>query len=105
MHAHDSSSDIRSSRLISDFRTDYVALKLSTATVGGRPSNPQPAWPQGDGAQFQQLARTVRPYPLFVDHYRVPYLVDRPGEGERIAGELFRPGRPGAVKRPQRFPM
>jgi gamma-glutamylaminecyclotransferase len=31
----------------------------------------------------------VRPYPLFVDHYRVPYLVDRPGEGERITGELF----------------
>lgn len=45
--------------------------------------------PCGDGAVFQQLARTAQRYPLFVDHYKVPYLVDRPGDGHPISGELF----------------
>lgn len=45
--------------------------------------------PFGAGAAFQALARTEARFPLFVDHYRVPYLVNRPGTGHQITGELF----------------
>ena len=38
---------------------------------------------------FASLARTVECFPLFLDYYRIPYLVDRPGVGGRISGELW----------------
>ena len=41
------------------------------------------------GARFVAPAVTVDAFPMFVDHYKIPYLVHRPGEGSRIAGELF----------------
>ena len=41
------------------------------------------------GAAFVQPARTHLRYPLFVDYYAVPYLVNRPDTGQRIVGELF----------------
>ena len=31
----------------------------------------------------------MRRFPLFVDLYAIPYLLNKPGEGERIRGELF----------------
>lgn len=41
------------------------------------------------GATFVETGTTVAAYPLFVDAYRVPYLVHAPGAGSRIAGEVF----------------
>mmetsp|Transcript_6689 Transcript_6689/g.21099 ORF Transcript_6689/g.21099 Transcript_6689/m.21099 type:complete len:162 (-) Transcript_6689:60-545(-) len=45
--------------------------------------------PRAAGARYVADATTVDAYPLFVDVYKVPYLVHRPGAGSRIAGELF----------------
>ena len=41
------------------------------------------------GATFVEAGETVERFPLFVDMYRVPYLVHAPGEGHAVAGELF----------------
>lgn len=42
-----------------------------------------------DSATFLSAATTLHRFPLFVDHYRIPYLVDRKGQGHRIVGELW----------------
>ena len=43
------------------------------------------------GSQFMGIAETVARYPLFVDMYAVPYLVDDEGftGSERVVGEMF----------------
>ena len=43
------------------------------------------------GSQFMGIAETVARYPLFVDVYAVPYLVDDEGftGSERVVGEMF----------------
>ena len=40
-------------------------------------------------SRFVGPATTTDSFPLFCDHYRVPYLVDTPGIGHQITGELF----------------
>jgi gamma-glutamylaminecyclotransferase len=42
-----------------------------------------------DSATFVSAATTLHRFPLFVDHYRIPYLVDRKGQGHCIVGELW----------------
>jgi len=42
----------------------------------------------GAGAEFISEVRTVDPLPLVIDG--LPYLVDRPGEGHQVQGELYR---------------
>ena len=40
-------------------------------------------------SSFVSVARTVDKYPLFTDHYKIPYLLSIPGEGGTIRGELW----------------
>jgi gamma-glutamylaminecyclotransferase len=45
------------------------------------------------GSRVPGEFETVQAYPLFiVGDSRVPWLVDRPGEGQPVAGELYRVG-------------
>lgn len=46
-------------------------------------------------AAFVAEGVTTERFPLFVDHYKIPYLVHRAGEGRRVAGELFAVGPEG----------
>lgn len=48
-----------------------------------------------EDATFVEAGTTTEAYPMFVDYYKVPYLVHRPGEGHRIVGELFSVGDAG----------
>ena len=43
-------------------------------------------------AAFVAEGVTTERFPLFVDHYKIPYLVHRAGEGRRVSGELFAVG-------------
>lgn len=41
-------------------------------------------------AEFVGAARTVTAYPLVIGgSWRTPYLIDEPGNGHRVAGEIF----------------
>lgn len=40
-------------------------------------------------ARFMGLFQTARPYPLVCGPYRVPFLLNLPGSGQRVLGELY----------------
>ncbi|KAJ9460320.1 putative gamma-glutamylcyclotransferase [Diplonema papillatum] len=41
------------------------------------------------GAEFSGTATTEAKWPMFVDAYGIPYVVNQPGLGSRIQGEIF----------------
>ncbi|XP_059409139.1 gamma-glutamylaminecyclotransferase C-like [Carassius carassius] len=42
-------------------------------------------------AEFLARARTVEPYPLVIaTKYNIPFLLNRPGTGQRVYGEIYR---------------
>ena len=44
---------------------------------------------QKHGATFVAPAKTSRAFPLTLGKYNIPYLIDSPGDGGRLKGELY----------------
>ncbi|CAN1144016.1 Putative gamma-glutamylcyclotransferase At3g02910 [Linum perenne] len=49
-------------------------------------------------AEFISACATVQPYPLLIGPNGIPYLINVPGQGKRVKGELYRVSARGMVR-------
>ncbi|XP_043091660.1 gamma-glutamylaminecyclotransferase C-like [Puntigrus tetrazona] len=57
----------------------------------GQPNHVEMLDPANGRAEFLARARTVEPYPLVIaTDENVPFLLDAPGTGRRVCGEIYR---------------